>query len=394
MATYDFIIVGLGTAGSAACLTLARRGFNVLGIDTYRPPHDMGSHHGSLRSVRRAYSEGTSYVPMALRSWELWRKLEKDSGQKLLVKTGNLTIGPPESPAISGFIASAQSHDIAHECLTAAEVRKRWPQLAPPDSFVAGLEKEAGIVFPEKSIATFLAEARKAGANLVVGERVDRWIERHDKVQVLTARKTYEADRLLVAAGAWANRLLGLPKSVLTPKRVPVHWIEAPKDKRFHLGNFPVNFWQIPTEKNMYTPQTYREFYTLPVIDQGTKVKAAFHNGLVDCDPDTLVREAVPDEILRVKEIISEFLPGLQQSPITSEVCLYSMTPDGHFYLGKIPGSTRVIGVGLAGHGFKFAPVLGEILADLMVDRPPSVDIELFSPKRFEHLPKELFSNQ
>ena len=110
--TYDFIVVGLGTAGSATTMTLARRGFNVLGIDMHRPPHSMGSHHGASRSVRRAYLEGTSYVPMALRSWELWRKLEKDSGQKLLVETGNLTIGPPDSPAVSGFMASAPAVDI------------------------------------------------------------------------------------------------------------------------------------------------------------------------------------------------------------------------------------------------------------------------------------------
>ena len=389
MAKYDFIIVGLGTVGSAACMTLARRGFTVLGIDQYPPPHNMGSHHGSSRSVRCAYLEGTSYVSMALSSWELWRKLEKDSGQKLLTKTGNLTLGPCESPAISGFVASAQSYDIPHECLTAAEVRKRWPQLTPPDSFVAGLEKEAGIVFPELSITAFLAEAIKAGANLVVDERVDRWTESYGNVQVHTTRKTYETDRLLLATGAWTNRLLGLPDSPLKPKRVPVHWFEAPKDRSFHLGNFPVNFWQIPTQKNLSTPQTYKEFYTFPVIDPGTKIKAAFHNGLVDCDPDTLVREVLPDETQMVREIISELLPSLHQNPVTSEVCLYSMTSDGHFYLGRRPGSHRVFGVSLAGHGFKFAPVLGEILADLMVDIAPTFDIELFSPNRFDYLPKE-----
>ena len=117
MPIYDFIIIGLGTAGSATCMTLARRGFRVLGIDKHRPPHAMGSHHGASRSVSRAYLEGTAYVPMAMKSWELWRKLESDSGRDLLVETGNLTIGPPDSPAVTGFMASAQTYTIPHALL-------------------------------------------------------------------------------------------------------------------------------------------------------------------------------------------------------------------------------------------------------------------------------------
>jgi len=384
MTTYDFIVVGLGTVGSATCMTLARRGFNVLGIDKYCPPHNMGSHHGASRSVRRAYLEGTSYVPMALRSWELWRKLEKKSGQKLLVKTGNLTIGPPDSPAVSGFIASAQTYEIPHEYLTAAEVRNRWPHLSPPDTFVAGLEKEAGIVFPELSIITFLAEAEKSGADLFMDEQVDHWSEDQGTVYVHTARNTYETGRLLISAGAWTNRLLGLPRMPLMPKRVPVHWVEAPEDKHLHLGRFPVNFWQIPIKTSLGAPQTYREFYALPVIGPGSQIKMALHNELVDCDPVSLIREVLPDEVEKIKAIISHFLPGLHHCAINSEVCMYTMTPDGHFYLGKRPGSNHVFGVALAGHGFKFAPVLGEILADLMMDISPSVDIELFSPNRFD----------
>jgi sarcosine oxidase len=390
MTTYDFIIAGLGTAGSATCMTLARRGFKVLGIDNYNPPHNMGSHHGASRSVRRAYLEGTSYVPMTMKSWELWRKLEKSSGQKLLIKTGNLTIGPPDSPAVSGFIASAQKYEIPYEYLTATEVRKRWPQLSLPDSFVAGLEISAGIVFPEMSIASFLAEAEKAGADLVTEEPVDRWSEDQGTVYVHTARNTYKTGRLLISAGAWTNRLLGLPGGSLMPKRVPVHWVKAPQDKRLHIGRFPVNFWQVPTENHLRSTQSYREFYALPVISPSSEIKIAFHNGLVDCDPMTLSREVLPNEVEKIKTIISKFLPDLQHGAITSEVCMYTMTPDGHFYLGKRPGSKNVFGVALAGHGFKFAPVLGEILADLMMDIPPSVDVELFSPNRFvkENLPK------
>jgi sarcosine oxidase len=383
MAKYDFIIVGLGTAGSATCMTLAQRGYTVLGIDRFNPPHGLGSHHGHSRSVRRAYLEGTSYVSMALRSWELWRKLEKDSGNNLLVNTGNLTIGPPESPAFEGFMASARSYNIPHEFLSGAEVQKRWPQLTPPDQFVGGVEIEAGIVFPELSISTFLAEARKAGARLIMNQPVDRWSEDQQGVYVQTAEKTYEADRVLVASGGWTRKLLGLQNSQLHPKRVPVHWFEAPQNISFYRDDFPVNFWQIPLQDNLTTSHSYREFYSLPIVDRGGMVKVAFHNGLSDCDPDTLLREVLPEETDMIKTIISQYLPGLRQAPFKSEVCIYTMTPDGHFYLGKRPGANRVFGVALAGHGFKFAPVLGEILADLMVDTAPAFDVELFSPDRF-----------
>jgi sarcosine oxidase len=131
------------------------------------------------------------------------------------------------------------------------------------------------------------------------------------------------------------------------------------------------------------SPQTYREFYALPAIGPASQIKIAFHNGLVDCDPARLVREILPDEVEKIKTIISQFFPGLDQRAITSEVCMYAMTPDGHFYLGERPGSNHVFGVALAGHGFKFAPVLGEILADLMMDIAPAVDIDIFSPNRF-----------
>jgi sarcosine oxidase len=269
---------------------------------------------------------------MAQRSWELWRKLEKDSGQKLLIETGNLTIGPPDSPAVSGFMASAQTYEIPHEGLTATEVRRRWPQLSLPDTFVAGLEKSAGIVFPELSIATFLAEAEKAGADLVTEEPLARWSEDHGTVYDHTNRHTYETGRLLISAGAWTNELLRLPRRLLMPKRVPVHWVKAPEDQGFHLGRFPVNFWQIPSENRLSSPQVYREFYALPVIDRTAQIKIAFHNELADCDPIMMGREILPEEVAKIRAIILQFFPGLHQRPITSEVCMYTMTPDGHFH--------------------------------------------------------------
>ena len=364
-------------------MTLARRGFKVLGIDAYRPPHNLGSHHGVTRSVRRAYLEGTSYVPMAMKAWELWRKLEVDSGKKLLVETGNLTLGPSDCPAIDGFLRSAKVYDIPYECITASEIQKRWPQIRPADKFIGGLEKEAGIVFPDHSIEAFLAEADKAGATLLFNLPVENLTETEKSVATNCGGEKYEASKLLVATGGWTAKLLNLPESILAPLRVPVLWFEVGNDQAYSLGKFPVSFWQIPVENDKGYHLKYREFYSLPTMAGGQKVKVAFHNGLESCNPDQVNRDVSENEVLEIKNMLSHYLPDLQHRPVSSEVCMYSMTSDGNFYLGNKPGSRNIFAASLAGHGFKFAPVLGEILADLLTETTPEFDIQLFSPTRF-----------
>ena len=384
MQTIDFIIVGLGTAGSATCMSLARRGFKVLGLDAHHPPHHHGSHYGGTRSVRRAYLEGSSYVPMAMASWELWRKLERDIGRTLLVETGNVTIGPTDCPAVQGLLESAKAYDIPHDFLTAKDIRKRWAPLTPAEDFVGGLEKEAGIVFPEAAITAFLEEAQRGGATLKFNSPVSALMDNRHGVTVRCggdSGEVYEAGRLLVAAGSWTGDLLGLPAEVLIPRRVPVHWFDVGDNHSYSLGKFPVNFWQVPAEDNQAL--TYREFYSLPTTSHTPLVKAAFHNGLSRCEPKSLDRKITQAEVQEIKTTLSRFIPNLADQHVRSDVCLYTMTSDGEFYLGKIPGSNNCFGVALAGHGFKFAPVLGEMLADLLTDTEPDFAIENFSPNRF-----------
>ncbi len=383
MPHYDVIVVGLGTAGSATCMNLAQRGVSVLGIDAFRPPHTQGSHHGQSRSVRRAYLEGTAYLPMALRAWHLWRKLETDSGERLLLTTHNLTIGPPDGPAVSGFLASAHAGNIPHDCLTAADIRRRWPPLAPPSHYAGGLEKEAGIVFPERSIRVFLAMAEAAGAKLQFGERVTGWTSTAGAIGVRTASGRYTAGRVLIAAGARAGRLLGATGAILTPKRVPVHWITPPDASAYQLGQFPVNFWQVPINLPNGTGAAYREFYALPAIKPGEPVKAAFHNQLADLDPECPPPAVSTQEEAAIRAMLSRFLPPLSDRPMTSDICMYALTPDDHFLIGPLAENENVMAVALAGHGFKFAPVLGENLADWLDGRTPSIDLDFFSPQRW-----------
>ncbi|MDJ0783865.1 MAG: N-methyl-L-tryptophan oxidase [Desulfosarcinaceae bacterium] len=383
MTLVDVTIVGLGTAGLATALELARRGVRVLGLDAHRPPHLLGGHHGETRSVRRAYLEGSAYVPMAQRAWELWRRWERESGEMLLVTTGNLTIGPAEGTAVKGFLTSAKAHGIAHECLTAAEVRRRWPPLAVPDDFVAGLEREAGIVFPERALRLMRDRAGAAGARLRFNEPVVGWRERDGALEIRTATGCYESGRLLVSAGARAAPLLGTQGRLLRPKRVPVCWYAAPDRRRYALGRLPVNFWQIPDERRTGGAGQVQEFYTLPAVTDRGLVKAAFHKPLADCDPTAAAPPVAPEEVAALTRVLGRHLPGLNGSPAASGVCFYTETPDGHFLLGQLPAHANVFAVALGGHGFKFAPVLGEILADLLLDRAPGFDLEIFSFSRF-----------
>ena len=381
MNSYDVIIAGLGTVGSATAMELARRGHSVIGLDAFCPPHNRGSHHGQSRSIRRAYLEGTGYVPMALRAWELWRKLERDTRTTLLVPTGNLTIGLPDGPAVKGFLAGAHAGNIPYHVLTAAEVRKRWPQLAPSDDLAAGLEVEAGLLFPELSIATLLTEAEKAGAVLRFDERVERWSKHGDRVRVYTSRETLEGGHLLLAAGARNKPLLGSLGARLSPKRVPVHWVVPPSERAFALGDFPVNFWQIPGfEIGSIAP--YAELYSLPVIRSAGRVKVAAHNNLKDCDPESPFNSVTREEVADIRSFLGKFIPTLANCAIDSDLCLYTQTSDGEFMLGALPGYDNVFTAALAGHGFKFAPVLGEVLADLIAGEEPAFDVSRFSPAR------------
>ncbi len=381
MKSYDYVIVGLGTAGSSTCMTLAQRGALVLGLDAHHPPHHCGSHHGESRSIRRAYLEGSAYVPMAMRSWELWRKLEHDSATQLLIKTPNLTIGPEDCPALTGFLASARRYDIPHQDLNAAEIRRRWPIFRVPSSFGAGLEIEAGILLAERAIAGMLSQAQKAGAGLIFNQAVREWKQEGNHVKVFTTNDTYRCKRLLLAGGA-RNQALCNSEISLSPKGIPVHWIPAPNPASFKLREYPVNFWQIPASEKA-DGLAYEEFYSLPVLKPGGQIKAAPHNNLADCDPDGPLKAVPPMVSQGLKHFLASHIPSLASVAPRVDRCFYSITVDGDFIIDWLPQHNRVAIVALAGHGFKFAPVIGLMLADLLQDRKSEFDLNMFSLSRF-----------
>lgn len=374
--TLDAIVVGLGGMGSAAAYHLAGRGKKVLGLEKHTPAHDRGSSHGESRIIRQAYLEGAEYVPLLLRAYELWEKLERESGARLMTPTGGLMIGSPESAAVAGSTRSAREHGLPHEVLDAWEIRRRFPAFVPSPGTVALFEERAGFLHPEASVKAHLDLAARRGADLRFEEPVTSWEATPSGVRVETDRGVYEAGRLVISPGAWAPGLLEDLALPLAVERQVMFWFEPREHPElFSPGRFPIFIWE---------PEDGEVFYGIPDGLYGGGVKAAFHHvGGQICTPETLDREVGEGEVSRIRERIAEHMPMLAGRCIEARACMYTNTPDHHFVISTHPEHPRVsVACGFSGHGFKFCAVVGEILADLATEGETRHPIDLFSPVR------------
>jgi sarcosine oxidase len=357
--SYDSIVVGLGAMGSAAAYHLARRGARVLGLDAFAPGHTRGSSHGETRILRLSYFEHPDYVPLLRRAYELWRQLERESGESLLRLTGGIYLGPPDGELVSGARRSAEQHGLAHELLPAAGVRRRFPMLAPTDAEGALYEPDAGMLFPERCIAAALRLAASHGAELRHESPVTAWRADATGVEVTTVAGTYRADQIVFTAGAWLGPLLGPLGGGALPLRVErnvVFWFPPSHDAAlFDPNRFPVFIWETGAG----------HFYGLPHAGR-PGVKVARHHTDRFGDPDSLDRTVRDADVDPVRRFLSVHIPALDTAPHEGLVCLYTLTPDGHFVIDRHPEYERVVfASACSGHGFKFASVVGEILADL-----------------------------
>lgn len=371
-ATYDVIIVGLGAMGSAAAYHLARRGQRVLGLDRFSPPHTMGSSHGQTRIIREAYFEHPSYVPIVQRAYQLWDDLALLSQTPLFQQTGGLMIGAPDSIVFTGAKHSAETHHLAHEILTARDVRSRFPALQPTDDMLAVLEPRAGILFPERCIAAHLSLATRLGAQLQTEEPMVRWSASQDGVEVVTTKGTYRAAKMILSAGSWVRELLVDLNPPLTIERQILFWFEPKSSpKNFYPEQLPVHLWQIGGEEGR------RFFYGFPDLGEGVKI--AWHHDGSNVSPEFVSREAMPEEVETMRGLLRQHLPDADGELRSAVVCLYTNTPDEHFWIDYHPAHPQVIIASpCSGHGFKFSSAVGEILSHLAIDGKTSVDISLF----------------
>ncbi|HET8589546.1 MAG TPA: N-methyl-L-tryptophan oxidase [Nakamurella sp.] len=387
----DVVVVGLGTMGASAACQLAERGLRVVGLDRFTPPHDRGSHAGGSRIIRMAYAEGAGYVPLLRRAYALWSELAERTGERLIVPTGGLMLGPADGAIVGGAAASARIHQLPHEVLDADGVRRRFPAFTPREDEAGLYEEASGMLRPEAAIAASLRLAHWAGADLRFGCQVLGWRAGADGVSVQTTQGEVQADRLVISAGAWAPDLLRDLRVPFTVVRRVQHFWAAP-DADHRVGRMPVWIWEYRPGLSAYglppageaRPVDSGETADLPVDPELDGAKAALHHGREPVDPDRAAAPATPAEIADMQRWLADRIPGLAGGYLGGKPCLYTLTPDEHFVLGVHPEHQNVaVAAGFSGHGFKFAPVAGEILADLAQHGTTAHPIEQFDPTRF-----------
>jgi sarcosine oxidase len=359
---FDVAVVGLGAMGALSAWQLAARGARVIGFERFRLGHDRGSSHGDTRIFRTAYFESPAYVPLLRRAHELWRRLEEESGFELLTMTGGLAIGRPDGELVTGVLDSARLNDLPCRLLSASEMSRAHPQHMLGASDIAVLEEGAGFLRPERSLAAAAARAESLGARLLQETVVLSVTATGSGVSIETSHGRFGADHALITAGAWTPMLmaeLGLPLKV---ERQVLSWLAVDDASSFAPERFPIFIREV-------APGRFR--YGFPTTD-GRSIKLGVHHEGAEADPDSIDREVHDRDVRPVIDFARDNLRGVTAEVVRSCVCMYTNTPDERFIAtspASLPGVTVLSAC--SGHGFKFASVMGELMAGLVLDGKP-----------------------
>jgi sarcosine oxidase len=360
--------------GAAAGWRLAARGAHVVCFDRHSPPHAFGSTHGESRITRTAYFEGPWYVPLLQETFPLWRELEAASGAELLTLTGALMIGPPSAEAVSGALAAAADLGLDVRLLRADEIRKAYPGHIVGNRDVAVLDAHAGFLRPEAAVSAMIGRVEALGGEITRGVAVSAVNPHPDGVEVVAAEARETFDAVVIAAGPWMHELVDwLP---LTVERQVMAWfaIDQKVDTALTPGKFPVFIRQ---------SHGIGDVYGFPTLD-GVSLKIARHHEGDATDPQHVQRNVSDEELDPLRHYVRTRLHGVTQRVVRTVTCMYTNTPDGHFAIGLHPEDSRIVLLSAcSGHGFKFAPVIGAIAADLACDGETRRDISHFAVTRF-----------
>ncbi|HMO57547.1 MAG TPA: N-methyl-L-tryptophan oxidase [Roseiflexaceae bacterium] len=376
---YHTIVVGVGGVGSATAYELAKRGRRVLGLERFDIPHDMGSSHGYTRIIRLAYYEHPSYVMLLLRAYQLWREIERRANEPLLHITGSIDAGPPDSWVFKGALQSAIEHGLPHEVLTGVELAQRFPGYHLPHGTLALLQPEGGFLTPERCIVAYVEAAMALGADIHAREQVIDWEPYGDGVRVTTDRETYLADRLVITAGGWASDLVDPLRGLLTAERQVLAWLQPTRPELFAPARFPV--FNLLVDEGRY--------YGFPVYGVPGFKFGRYHHLEELAHPDVLDREPRREDEELLRAFAERYFPEGSGPTMALKSCFFTNTPDHHFIVDLHPRYPQVsFASPCSGHGYKFASVLGEIMADLAERGETRHNIELFRLDRFSNTPR------
>jgi len=380
--TFDAIVIGVGSMGSSTCYYLASRGYKVLGLEQFDISHEYGSHAGQSRIIRKAYFENSHYVPLLERAYQNWKAIEKETGVQLYFPTGLVYFGPSSHPLIKGVKQSASLYNIDLDHVNANEARTQFPSFNVPDGFETLFEPDAGFLTPEKAIKIFSEQAAKKGAEIHVHQKIVEWKKDGSTLTVTTDRGTYHCNKLVITAGAWTKKLIPALPARLRTTRQFVAWI-SPKDwNAFALRRF--SCWLLADDSR---PGCY---YGFPILPENNfygpaGLKLAHHYPATETDPDKVNRQITKEDEEDLMYVLNKYFKNVFQSILSYKICLYTNSDDEDFIVDKLPGydDKVVVACGFSGHGFKFASVIGEILADLAIDGRTNLPVGFLGLSRF-----------
>ena len=371
---FECIVIGVGGMGSSTLYNLAKRGRRVLGLEQFDIPHAEGSSHGVNRIIRLAYYEHPSYVPLLRRAYELWSEIESVTGEQLLYKTGSIDTAPSGHEVFEGSLESCLLHDIPHRVLNHAQINEEFPGYQLPPGHMGLLQRDGGFVLSERSIVSYANAAMSTGAEIHAREVVSGWEPDQGGVRVFTDRGEYTAERLVITAGAWTSGMVPILDDLAVPERQVLAWLQ-------------------PIDGSLYTPEVFPVFnayfdegryYGFPVYGiPGFKV-GRYHHLEEVIDPDFAIKTVNSEDEAVLRSAVERYFPKANGTTMTLKTCMFTNTPDEHFIVDLLPANSQVaVAAGFSGHGFKFASVIGEILADLAINGETEHNIDLLKIDRF-----------
>jgi sarcosine oxidase len=385
----DVVVIGLGAMGSATVYQLARAGIKVIGIDTFAPPHIHGSTHGETRITRQAIGEGEQFVPLVLRSHQIWRELEDQLDVRLLTTCGGLIMARSSlgsslhgrADFLGTTFTAARRYGIAHESLDASEIRYRYPQFVLQGDEQGYFEPGAGFLDPEACVRAQLTLATTHGATVLTGCSAT-WRHEPDGsgVMVGCGSEQIATKQLVLAGGAWMPHLAPLLASRLAVRRQVLHWFALDGTVNYTPAEFPVFIWSWGADDS-------EAFYGFPSLGSTVGgggqmcIKLATEQRVQGAHPDETQPTASAAEIaeMHARHVAPRML-GVTATSVRTATCFYTSTADANFIVDRLPDAPGVIVVSAcSGHGFKHSAAIGEAVAQMVHEGETPASLKPFA---------------